>query len=214
MTTATTMAPPPPQRRIGNYHDGEFIGSAPGGYIQQPMLTDSQILGTQRQQKVFEMLKASCRSDKSYYDTEVAGLIDIGMVASESKEEKKQTVVASDTYTYGATVGNQWLKPLGRRGQLSIVIFPELSLADTTSEDAAAQHRLKQRQKQLDIGKRTQAYANYIELIPKHTRRRRWHPDTPNPMNEYSKREWDGLCKKWRRQLHAFDCRFNKPMRR
>ncbi|EGC35918.1 hypothetical protein DICPUDRAFT_151672 [Dictyostelium purpureum] len=67
------------------------------------------------------------------------------------------------------------------------------------------------RQKQIDYGKNTQGYKNYIELLN----------SNPNFMNETnnvkipcifqkcSKRSFDGQIKKWRRFLHQFDDNFS-----
>jgi len=64
--------------------------------------------------------------------------------------------------------------------------------------------RLRQRQKQIDYGKNTRGYERYMELVPKH-RRRRSDPRTPDKHQKYSKRAWDGLVRKWRRDLHRWD---------
>jgi len=130
------------------------------------------------------------------------------MTTSENKEEKR-TVIASDHHEYGVTAGNSWLQPMGQRPQLSIVIFPELTVTEEEAAEAAAvaQHRLEQRQNQITLGKATMGYTNYTQLVPKSRRRPRWHPNTPDPNAQYSKRQWDGLVRKWRRQLHTFDGR-------
>ncbi|KAJ3384749.1 hypothetical protein HDU92_003435 [Lobulomyces angularis] len=67
------------------------------------------------------------------------------------------------------------------------------------------ERRLFQRQKQIDIGKSTKGYYNYIQSIPKHTRIKRVHPITPRKDIKCSKRAWDGYYKQWRRQLHRWD---------
>jgi histone RNA hairpin-binding protein len=63
---------------------------------------------------------------------------------------------------------------------------------------------MKQRQKQIDIGKRTIGYSNYVKEVPRE-RRGREHPNTPRITKLCSKRSWDGQVKKWRRQLHLWD---------
>jgi len=65
-------------------------------------------------------------------------------------------------------------------------------------------HRLNQRQKQIDYGKNTDGYTNYTALIPK-DKRLKEHPRTPDKYQICSKRAWDGQVRKWRRQLHAYD---------
>jgi hypothetical protein len=64
--------------------------------------------------------------------------------------------------------------------------------------------RLSSRQKQLDIGKNTPGYRNYIEMVPKEAREK-GHPRTPNKNQVCSKRSWDGQVRKWRRMLHFYD---------
>ncbi|KAM9965777.1 hypothetical protein ACTFIR_005951 [Dictyostelium discoideum] len=61
--------------------------------------------------------------------------------------------------------------------------------------------RLAARQRQIDIGKMTAGYKNYIALVPK-SKRKPTDPKTPNKNQVCSKRSWDGQIKKWRRQLH------------
>lgn len=64
--------------------------------------------------------------------------------------------------------------------------------------------RLLQRQKQVDLGKRTPGYRRYLSMVPKDQRTRE-HPRTPNIRRKCSKRSWDGIVRRWRRALHEFD---------
>jgi hypothetical protein len=64
--------------------------------------------------------------------------------------------------------------------------------------------RLKARQKQIDIGKNTPEYRNYISLIRREDRKR-GDPLSPNKFQVCSKRSWDGQVRKWRRMIHRFD---------
>ncbi|XP_052903055.1 histone RNA hairpin-binding protein isoform X1 [Anopheles moucheti] len=63
---------------------------------------------------------------------------------------------------------------------------------------------LVRRQKQIDYGKNTLGYENFIKQIPKHERTNE-HPTTPQKNLKYSRRAWDGLIRVWRKQLHCFD---------
>ena len=80
---------------------------------------------------------------------------------------------------------------------------PRVRRADLERESDA--RRLQQRQKQIDIGKKSEAYKRYLQLVPKATRRRRdpRHPCTPDIHKKCSKRGFDGQVKAWRKQLHT-----------
>lgn len=63
---------------------------------------------------------------------------------------------------------------------------------------------LVRRQKQIDYGKNTLGYENYVREVPKEQRTRE-HPKTPPKHIKYSRRAWDGLVRVWRKKLHCFD---------
>ncbi|XP_018568654.1 histone RNA hairpin-binding protein [Anoplophora glabripennis] len=63
---------------------------------------------------------------------------------------------------------------------------------------------LSRRQKQIDFGKNTTGYDNYINTVPRNERKRE-DPQTPNKFVKYSRRGWDGLIKQWRIKLHKYD---------
>jgi len=58
--------------------------------------------------------------------------------------------------------------------------------------------------KQIEFGKNTQGYKNYISIIPK-SRRPKQYPRTPEFNKPISKRRFDGKCKTWRQAIHLFD---------
>ena len=64
--------------------------------------------------------------------------------------------------------------------------------------------KIENRMKQVNYGKLTEGYKNYIEYVP-YKQRQRGDPRTPDVYQICSKRSWDGQIKKWRRTLHAFD---------
>lgn len=63
---------------------------------------------------------------------------------------------------------------------------------------------LERRQKQIDYGKNTLGYENYIKQVSR-DKRTKEHPKTPPKHVKYSRRAWDGLVKVWRKKLHCFD---------
>lgn len=69
-------------------------------------------------------------------------------------------------------------------------------------------HRLHQRQKQIDFGKNTREYKRYIRSVAKEdrqvTRASQEHPLTPDKFKKISKRKWDLEMRQWRRLLHEF----------
>lgn len=67
--------------------------------------------------------------------------------------------------------------------------------------------RLEVRQRQIDMGKNTIGYQNYVSCVPKRVRAPRniIHPSTPDIAAKISKRNFDGRVKAWRRALHFWD---------
>ena len=63
---------------------------------------------------------------------------------------------------------------------------------------------LQRRQKQIDYGKNTLSYDNFIQTVPKNRRHRR-DPRTPDKYQKYSRRQWDGLVKAWKKQVHDWN---------
>jgi hypothetical protein len=64
--------------------------------------------------------------------------------------------------------------------------------APMCASPAENSHRLEQRQKQVDFGKNTLGYVEYLKRVPKASRRRFVDPDTPDVHSACSKRSWDG----------------------
>ena len=66
------------------------------------------------------------------------------------------------------------------------------------------EHKLSQRQKQIDFGKNTIGYERYSRQVRRHERRP-GDPRTPDIREPHSKRQFDGLVKEWRRRLHQWE---------
>ncbi|VDD75361.1 unnamed protein product [Mesocestoides corti] len=66
------------------------------------------------------------------------------------------------------------------------------------------QLELLRRQRDIDMGKTTKKYAEYVLTIPK-PERQKHHPRTPNKFRQVSRRAWDGMIRKWRKHLHNYD---------
>jgi len=61
---------------------------------------------------------------------------------------------------------------------------------------------LSRREKQIAYGKNTVDYDKYMELVPRAERKERM-PRTPNKNKKSSRRQWDGMVKTWKQQIHA-----------
>ncbi|KAH9599435.1 Histone RNA hairpin-binding protein [Trypanosoma melophagium] len=85
----------------------------------------------------------------------------------------------------------------------------ELPLSELNTGDTAERaRRLQQRQRQVQYGKETTGYSNYIRAVPSRGDREfrnPMHPVTPRPEYNCSKRTFDRYLNVWRRQLHLWD---------
>jgi len=66
-------------------------------------------------------------------------------------------------------------------------------------------HQISKRSKQINIGKKTKGYIDYVNTIPKRERVIGKHLQTPNPKERISKRRFQGKVRNWRRFLHHWN---------
>jgi hypothetical protein len=66
------------------------------------------------------------------------------------------------------------------------------------------EYRIRQRSKQVELGKATDGYLKYTRCIPRGLRTDD-DPITPVSLASQSKRGWDAMIVKWRRKLHWYD---------
>lgn len=61
---------------------------------------------------------------------------------------------------------------------------------------------LNRREKQIEYGKNSDDYDKYLKTVSREERKKRM-PRTPNKFMKYGRRQWDGLVKNWKQQIHA-----------
>jgi len=104
-----------------------------------------------------------------------------------------------------ASLKREWRQKPNTVDEETVTLSKNLKKIDKKEKPKESdEHRLSQRQKQIDYGKNTVGYENFVKLIPK-DKRLKEHPRTPDKYQVCSKRAWDGQVRKWRRQLHAYD---------
>lgn len=60
---------------------------------------------------------------------------------------------------------------------------------------------IARRKKQIGYGKNTKAYTKYLETVPKKSRVKGVHPMTPDKYKKLSRRSFDALVKRWKRDI-------------
>jgi len=74
-----------------------------------------------------------------------------------------------------------------------------------SSERETNESRLAQREKQIRIGKNTEAYKRYSQITAAQSPLSKRRLKTPDKYQICSKRSWDGQIIKWRKSLHKYD---------
>ena len=70
---------------------------------------------------------------------------------------------------------------------------------------AFTEHTVAQRKKQIDIGKATEGYKNYLEAARSRNPRHADPPRTPDPYAPDSNRQFDGRLRVWRQKLREYE---------
>lgn len=109
------------------------------------------------------------------------------------KFENTEVTKTKDTYPK-----KKWVKPKDK-------VLDEHTKREK-EEDAEV---IRRREKQIEYGKNTEGYQNYVNDIPKRLRSQD-HPKTPNKFMKLSRRKWDTKVRIWRQLLHHFDSPENK----
>ena len=75
------------------------------------------------------------------------------------------------------------------------------------STDSLRDHvwRMMQRLRQIEHGKKTNGYRNFMLTVPFEERSSEMYPQTPNIFQDLPKRKWHRMMSAWRVQLHRFD---------
>jgi len=79
-----------------------------------------------------------------------------------------------------------------------------LHATGSVAEDQEWEARFQQREKQIELTKKTKGYVAYIGKIPKENRSHN-DPQTPSGREMCSKRQFDGKLLKWRKGLRQYD---------
>lgn len=101
-------------------------------------------------------------------------------------------------------------KLVGGKRRLSMTSIANMSVSsmDTNVSDSIENETdpavLARREKNISYGKNTDTYAKYIQVIPKQNRVK-GSPRTPIKEMRYSRRQWDGLIKHWKINLHDWE---------
>jgi len=91
-----------------------------------------------------------------------------------------------------------------RKKLLSIIAAYSRDTEHGDSRVELTEHKLAQRQRQLDYGYNTVGYVHYIERVPKDNREPH-HCKTPDKYQLCTKRAWAKQVSAWRRALHQWD---------
>jgi hypothetical protein len=81
---------------------------------------------------------------------------------------------------------------------------PRRMVQSVPEESEEWEARFSQREKQIEIGKGTKGYLNYMNKIPKNLRNIN-DPSTPVAREKTSKRQFDGKLREWRGLLNSYE---------
>nr|XP_047124740.1 histone RNA hairpin-binding protein isoform X2 [Hydra vulgaris] len=142
-----------------------------------------------------------------------------GKNESIEKDEKKVKNLEKQN-TNNTEVYRKYIAEVSRRGDMGDLKTNNnsnryfIKTADATSKSSTSkkdsklietdEQRIKNREKQIAIGKNTEGYRKYIAEVPR-SDRTPVHPWTPDKYSVCSTRSWQGVMRIWRRKLHYWD---------
>jgi hypothetical protein len=130
-----------------------------------------------------------------------------GGTVTESLGKRVKRFLSDDAGTVGmeAAQGSALEQPAGDGAEAESADGE--SERHTTEAEPLTEHRVEMRMQQIQLGKASESYANYIAHVAVEDREagNPLHPTTPNARANISKRRFTGLMRQWRQRLHAWD---------
>jgi len=118
---------------------------------------------------------------------------------STDKEMDTTSTSTGSANDVGSAIGEK--EAIEEKQKEDIITRPKIKPPPENSDKKKKEKRLRQ----INMGKDTREYKNYIRLIPKH-KRKLGDPQTPDHTDlSVSKRRFAGIMRVWRRELHRWD---------
>ncbi|GMR50513.1 hypothetical protein PMAYCL1PPCAC_20708 [Pristionchus mayeri] len=101
-----------------------------------------------------------------------------------------------------ASNGDEDVPP--RKRPVSSLIHPLRHYQEPKNGWCKDERTIDKRTKEIDKAKEKPVYADYLKMVPLHSRIKGVHPTTPNKLINHSRRSWDAQMKQWKRSLYAW----------